>query len=99
MALLGGERERAGGLWREALSIYEGLGERLGVAECLEGLAAAAGASGDAVEEGRLRRAAEAVREGLGAPQPPAFRELYGRFINSSPGELSPPDTAPGLVQ
>ena len=98
-ALLGGEHGRAGELWHEALGNYEELGERLSVAECLEGLAAVAGTMGEAAESGRLWRAAAAVREGLGAPLPPAFRGLYARYLDPTPGELSAQDPAPGLFQ
>jgi predicted ATPase/DNA-binding NarL/FixJ family response regulator len=52
----------------ESLALFQEIGDRLDMVECLEGIASAAGAHGQAVLAARLLGAAAAQREALGAP-------------------------------
>ena len=81
MALARGEYERAGGLYRESLALQREVGEKRDIAECLEGLAGVAGEQGRAERATRLLGAAEALREEVGAPLPPADRARYERSV------------------
>ncbi|MFN8495209.1 MAG: tetratricopeptide repeat protein [Caldilineaceae bacterium] len=65
----------------EALQIFVRLGNRIGVAFCLEGLAAVAGMNGQAERAAKLLGAAEALREEIHAPIHPAHRAHYARMI------------------
>ena len=58
----------------ESLALRRELGERLGIAECLEGLATVAAGTGQPERAARLLGAAEALREAIGAPLPPVDR-------------------------
>ncbi len=69
-----GEREAATALLRESLELRRTLGDRDGVAECLEALASAAGGMAEA---GRLFGAAAALRDAIGIPIPSSRRADY----------------------
>jgi hypothetical protein len=56
----------------ESLAIRRELGDRRGIAGCLEALAGVAGAQGQHERAARLFGAAAALRESIGAPLPPA---------------------------
>jgi hypothetical protein len=59
---------------REGLALWRELGDQLGAAECLEGLAAIAAGTGEPARVARLLGAVEALREAMGTPQPPVER-------------------------
>ena len=66
-----GDLARAHAHYSEALDLAAATGERVGVAHCLEGLAATAWAAGRGVAAARLYAAAETLRAALGAPRLP----------------------------
>lgn len=69
--------ERAVPLLTEALALHRSRNGQLGIAWCLEGLAAVASAVGQAERAARYLGAAEMLRENIGAPLPPADRDGY----------------------
>ncbi len=75
VALRQREVARADALGREALALYRELGDPRRCAVGLEGVAGAAGMAGRGARAARLLGAAAALRETLGAPQPPQERE------------------------
>ncbi len=66
-----GDEPQAHVLQRESLAIRRELGDKRGIAECLEGLAAVACARREPSRAARLFAAADALREAIGAPLPP----------------------------
>jgi predicted ATPase/DNA-binding CsgD family transcriptional regulator len=83
-ALAGGDHERARALHKESLVLCRELGDKLIAVECLEGLACAAEARDETERSARLFGAAEALRETLGVPQPPAERALREPYLTSA---------------
>jgi len=81
VALAQGDHERAAALYQEALTMQWELRERRDMAECLEALAAVAEEQGQVERAARLFGAAEALREEVGAPLPPADRARYERYV------------------
>lgn len=84
LAVEQGDPDRAEGLLLEALRTLRRFGDEDAVAECLDSLAAAAGASGRSLRAATLFGAAEAARERLGTPLRPVERARYGRFVAAS---------------
>jgi predicted ATPase/class 3 adenylate cyclase len=74
---------RAAALHAEALVRMQEFGEPWNVAEGLEGLAAVAQAQGRAERAARLLGAAEALREAISTPLPPADHAVYEREVAS----------------
>jgi len=72
-----GDYEPAFALHTRALALFQELGDRQGMAYTLEGLAGVAGALGQMERAAHLWGAAEALREIIGAPLPPADRVQY----------------------
>jgi non-specific serine/threonine protein kinase len=70
---------QAADLFSEALALYWRSGDRRGVAQCLEGLAAEAVRGGMAQEAARLLGAAEGLRSTLGVPPEPTLRPTVKR--------------------
>ncbi|MBI3973469.1 MAG: adenylate/guanylate cyclase domain-containing protein [Chloroflexi bacterium] len=68
-------------LHEQSLALQQEAGDRWGIIECLEGLARVAGAQGQLEWGARLLGAAEALREAIGAPLPPADRADYDRDV------------------
>jgi tetratricopeptide (TPR) repeat protein len=68
-----GDHASAVTLYHESLALH-GAAQTFGVASCLEGLAAIAGALGAPQRAARLWGAAAALRDALGTPLPPADR-------------------------
>ncbi len=80
VARVGGD-DRAADLYDESLALYQRLGNKAGVAACLEGLAYLA-ADGDSPERAaRLFAAAGGVRDAIGAPLPPVDRPDHDRAV------------------
>lgn len=66
---------------RESISILRPRGDRLGIAVCLEGLAAIQAQSHQYERAARLLGAAAALREAIGAPLAPADRPDHERTL------------------
>src|SRR5207253_7729269 len=73
--------DRAQTLYNVSLALYREVNDRGGIAVCLEGLARIAGAQRRPNRAARLFGAAEALREALGAPLPPAQRLVHDRCV------------------
>jgi predicted ATPase/DNA-binding SARP family transcriptional activator len=79
-----GEVAAAADLFRNGLGVAGRHGDRVATAECLEGLGATVGRSPIELEHAvRLFGTARALREGAGAPVPPAERRRYERDLTS----------------
>jgi len=81
VALQQGDAALASALLQESPAIGRDLGERQGIAECLEGLARVAMLTNKSEPAVRLFGAAEALREAIGAPLPPADQPAYQRSL------------------
>lgn len=77
-----GDHARAAVLYREGLIYAQDLWSRLGVAQSLEGLAAAT-AQRDPLHGARLLAAAEAIRQKVGSAIPPAVQEERNRVAET----------------
>jgi DNA-binding CsgD family transcriptional regulator len=80
-ATLQGDYERAMQACQEALEDAQALGHKNGIAYGLEGMAEIAGAQGQAERAARLFGAAQAHRDVIGAPLPPALRAVHERVL------------------
>jgi tetratricopeptide (TPR) repeat protein len=78
-----GDYGRATALLEESLSLFRELEDRRGIAQCLEGLAAAVGAQGGPECAARIFGAAEALREVIGVPMQFSDRADYDRSVAS----------------
>lgn len=76
-----GEPAQALAFCREALNLFWEVGDRRRVAESLEALAGAAAAQGQTDRTAQMFGAAEALREGIGAPLPLDARSDYDRDV------------------
>jgi hypothetical protein len=83
-----GDPGRATGYLCESLAVRRELGERLGIAECLEGLAAVADGTGQPDRAARLLGAAGTLREAIGAPLPPVDRPAHEAAVQATRGLL-----------
>jgi tetratricopeptide (TPR) repeat protein len=86
-----GRYSDAAACFRDALTQGVELGALQVVAECLEGLASVAGGQGQGTRAARLFGAAEALREGIGAPLAPADRTNYECSVNLARAVLDTP--------
>jgi hypothetical protein len=78
-----GDDERAMALYGESLALRRELGDKHGLAECLEGLAGVAVAQRQLERAARLLGAAETLRETTGAPLSPGERVRYDRDVSA----------------
>ena len=76
-----GDYARARPLYGESLAILARAGNRLGIVECLEGLAAIARGTSHLERTARLWGAAEVLSMLIGAAQQPADRTDYERHV------------------
>jgi len=76
-ALARGDLAAARQQFEEGLALSREMGERRAIAQWLEGLAELSGAEGRDTGAARLYGSAEALREAIGAPQPPSDRERH----------------------
>ena len=89
-----GDLAAARSLTEESLAIGRELGDRRGVVECLERLAAVSGADGHLPRSARLLGAAEALREAIGAPLSASDRADLGRVAATVRSRLAQPACA-----
>lgn len=73
----------------ESLQLFVRLGNRIGVAFCLEALGAAAGLAGQPERAAKLMGAAAALREEIHAPVQPANRVHYEQMITLGRGSVA----------
>ena len=88
MVFRGGDYQRALALFQESLVLRRTLGSREGVARSLVGLASVALAQARPEHAARLFGAAEAMRDLVNAPLPPADRVDYERQLAALQKEL-----------
>ena len=81
MALCQGNYGRAAALLEESLGLVRSLGDKRGIAECLEALASVAAHTGHSERAARLLGTAQALREAIGAPIAPADYASYERTL------------------
>jgi hypothetical protein len=91
-----GDATQAAACFRASLSLRHQMGERLGLgrlglAECLEGLAAVAIGQGEAGQAARLSGAADALRQALGAPIPLVDRPSQEATVRAARAMLGTP--------
>lgn len=89
-ALLAGTLEQAASLFRESLTLRRDLIDRNGIAYCLEGLASVAARHDDPLRAARFWGAADALRQAIPAPLPPAERALYEREVAAAQAASTP---------
>jgi hypothetical protein len=90
LAESGGRTEQARPLLEESLALNKKLGRAEGVAWGLEGLAMAAGASGQPLRAARLFGAAEAMRVAFSLQLPEQARALLQRSVQAARPQASP---------
>lgn len=88
LALRRGDGARAGACADEALRGYQALGERLGMAECLELLGRREAAAGRPERLARLCGAADALREQLAAPVGPEHQAAHTEALEQARAAL-----------
>jgi len=76
-----GEYEAAADQYRQSLEMFNQMGVKQGIATCLEGLAGVASHTSKPDRAARLFGAAEALREEIDVPIPPAERADYARNL------------------
>jgi predicted ATPase/transcriptional regulator with XRE-family HTH domain len=74
-----GAHQRALAYQQESLTLYHRRGTRAGIVYALDAIAGTLVVMGQAERAVRLFAAAEALREAIGLPRPPAFRGIYQR--------------------
>jgi DNA-binding CsgD family transcriptional regulator len=80
-ALITGELGRAAKLLDESLAVLREVHNKHTLVECLEAMAAVAGARGQTRRAARLLGVTQAVRENIGAPLPPNERALLEPYL------------------
>ena len=91
VSLSRGDHDHAATLFEEGITLSEQVTDRANVAYCLEGLAAVAGAQGEAERSARLLGAAEGLLEVLGAPVYTYYKpdpSLYERTVSATRSRL-----------
>jgi non-specific serine/threonine protein kinase len=96
-----GEPRQAAALLEESLSLFRELGNKMGIAECLEGLAGVAAgdqapgeSAAGAVRAVRLLAAADSIRALANTPLPPYRRPDVERDLAAARAQLSDPGFA-----
>jgi non-specific serine/threonine protein kinase len=87
---LQGNHRRAETLLAESLRLFHELENQQGVAFCLETLGEVAAAADQPARAARLLGAAEALRDTLGVPIPPAEQQDYDRAVVAARAGLTP---------
>jgi non-specific serine/threonine protein kinase len=83
-----GDNGRAAAVLEEGLALARDVGDKRGVAVVLEEMAAVAVAQGQPERAARLFGVAQAVREAIGAPLPPADQARYERSVAAARAHL-----------
>jgi predicted ATPase/class 3 adenylate cyclase len=83
-----GDYARARALYEQCLAIVKQVSNKRWTPFYLEGLAAVVAAQGELPRAARLWGTAEALREGMGTPIPPAYRADYKRSVTSARTQL-----------
>jgi hypothetical protein len=94
-----GDAARAGRLLADSLRLRRELGQRLGMAECLEGLATLAVGAEQAAAALRRLGAAAALRAALGAPRPPVGRDVAATTLARLRAEVGDAAGAAALAE
>jgi non-specific serine/threonine protein kinase len=87
-ALLQGDDKSADGYCREALTLFNQLGNRGAITFCLEGLAGVAGAQCQPVRAARLFGSADALREAVSFPLTPDNLAYHQRFVSIAQSQI-----------
>jgi predicted ATPase/DNA-binding CsgD family transcriptional regulator len=82
------EQDEAARHFHDSLALLSELAGRNLIPMCLEGLAAIASARGQAAQAARLLGGAAALRERVGAPVRPIYRESYERVLGQARSRL-----------
>ena len=88
--LVQGDHEEAGRLTRDSLSLFQEIGSQWDTCYLFENLAAVLHRQGHLLDAAKLLGAAEALRETLGAPLPPAEVGVYEERVTALKNDLSP---------
>ncbi len=88
VARLGADYQRATGMFKEALSLYQSSGDKYGPPYVLEALGLVAAALGDAKRAARLWGAASAWREAINEPLPLTYQRDYAASITQARTQL-----------
>jgi len=88
VALEQGDHAQAAVRFQESLPIVKMNGDQERMAYCLEGLAASISTQGGATQAARLIGAAQVIRETIGAPVPPADRQMYEQLLATTRKQL-----------
>ena len=83
-----GDYARARALYEQSLAIVKQVSNKFWTPYYLEGLAAVVAAQGELLWAARLWGAAEALRDGMGTPIPPAYRADYERSVATARAQL-----------
>jgi predicted ATPase/class 3 adenylate cyclase len=83
-----GDYARARALYEQSLAIAKQVSNKVWTLFYLEGLAAVVAAQGELPWAARLWGTAEALRDGMGTPIPPAYRADYERSVASARSQL-----------
>src|SRR5205085_1134060 len=95
-----GNHAAARALYEESLTMAsKGMDDKGAIASCLEGLAGVVAAQGELAWAGRLLGAAEALREAMGVPLPPVFRDEYVREVTVVRANLGEKDFGSAWVE
>ena len=89
-AALHRQEGKAKGLLRESLTMRGEIGDRLGIAECLESLAVLRGSSGDEETAATMLGAAEGIRERFQTPVPELYRSAVEKCRAKAQAGLAP---------
>lgn len=89
IALGEGAMARAAALFAEALALHRDVGNRVGVAECLGGLAAVAATQGWPLQAARLFGAVEALETTFSLPRLAAEQAERARYATATRAQLS----------
>lgn len=98
-ALLQGDDKSADSYCREALTLFNKLGNRSAITFCLEGLAGVAGAQKQPVRAARLFGAAEALREAVSFPLTPDNLAYHQHFVATAQCQLDEAAFSDSLVE
>jgi hypothetical protein len=94
-----GDSEGGGDLIREALTLFNRLGDKDGVAECIEGMVGVNAAEGRPIVAARLSAAAARQRVDHGIAMPPADELRYRGYLDSVKAQIDAESFARALKE